>query len=73
VSGVTLIDDAAKKKYFVVRDTEDTPICSMDIENLKPHDRGQYWIQFPAPPANVQAISVVIPHFEPMTKVPLSQ
>ena len=73
VSGVTLFDEAGKKKYFVVRDSEDTPLCSIDISDVAPHTRTQYWSQFPAPPATVQNISISVPHFEPMTKVPVSQ
>jgi len=72
VAGITLLDEAGKKKYFIVRDTEDTPVCSIAIENVKAHTRSQFWASYPAPPATVQQITVMIPHFEPMTKVPLS-
>jgi len=72
-SGINLIDEVGKKKYFVVRDTEGSPLCSRGVDDLSPKSRALAWAEFPAPPANVQKITVSIPHFEPMTNVPISQ
>jgi hypothetical protein len=72
VGGAQLIDEAGKKKYFVVRDTQNKCVCSQDVKDIKPGSSRNLWAKFPAPPANVQKISVVIPHFGPMDDVPIS-
>jgi len=70
---VTLVDGANKQKYFVVRDTENSCLCSRDIKDMAPKSRGNVWAKFPAPPDDVQKISIVIPHFGPMDDVPISR
>jgi len=72
VGGVQLIDEAGKKKYFVVRDTQNKCVCSQKVGDIKPGSSKNLWAKFPAPPANVLKISVVIPHFGPMDDVPIS-
>lgn len=73
VGGVHLVDPAGKKKYLVVRDAEEKCLCSTDLSDLEPKTRANLWAKFPAPPAGVQKISIVIPHFSPMDDVPISQ
>jgi len=73
IGGVTLVDGANKKKYFVVRDTEDNCLCSRDLKDLPAHARANVWAKFPPPPDDVQKISVVIPHFGPLDDVPISR
>ncbi len=73
VGGVQLIDEGGKKKYFVVRDTDGKCVCSQGIKEVKPGETENFWARFPAPPDNVQKITVVIPHFQPMDDVPLSK
>lgn len=71
VGGVYLIDAAGMKKYLVVRDGDDHCVCSRDIEDI---DKGNYatmWAKFPAPPDDVQAMGIVIPHFIPIDDVPI--
>lgn len=72
IGGVHLIDAAGKKKYFVVRDTEKKCVCSQKLKDLEPKSRMNLWAKFPAPPDNVEKISVVIPHFMPLDDVPIS-
>ena len=72
VGGVQLIDEAGKKKYFVVRDTQNKCVCSQEVKDIAPGSSKNLWAKFPAPPANVQKISVVIPRFGPMDDVPIS-
>lgn len=72
VGGVTLVDSAGKKKYFVVRDSESNCVCSHGLKDLAPASRANLWAKFPAPPDDVQKISVVIPHFGPLDDVPIS-
>ena len=74
VGGINLIDSIGKKKYFVVRDTENTCACSRGLSrDIAPGSRANLWAKFPAPPDDVQKISVVIPHFTPMDDVPISK
>ena len=73
IGGIHLIDHVGKKKYFVVRDTEGACVCSRNVKNIEPGSRANLWAKFPAPPENVQKISIEIPHFSPMDDVPISQ
>jgi hypothetical protein len=73
VAGTHLIDAEGKKKYFVVRDTEGACACSRGLKSIKPKTRTNLWAKFPAPPDDVQKITVVIPHFTPMDDVPISR
>lgn len=73
IGGVTLLDGANKKKYFVVRDTENTCVCSRGLKDIPAKSRGNVWAKFPAPPDDVQKISIVVPHFGPIDDVPISR
>jgi hypothetical protein len=73
VGAITLIDAVGKKKYFVVRDTEENCVCSNDLPSVGAKSRVALWAKFPAPAADVKKISVVIPHFIPMDDVPITQ
>lgn len=73
VSGVTLIEGAGKKKYFVVRDTEGACLCSRGLGSVASKSRVNLWAKFPAPPVDVSKITVAVPHFIPMEDVPISQ
>jgi hypothetical protein len=72
ISGVTLVDEKNKKKYFVVQDSENKYLCSSDLKRVKSKSRINLWAKFPAPPEDVEKISIVIPHFQPMDDVPIS-
>jgi len=71
IGGVHLIDPAGKKKYFVARDSEQKCVCSQKITDVAPGSSVNVWAKFPAPPAEVQKVSVIIPHFSPMDDVPI--
>lgn len=73
MGGVVLIDEANKKKYFVVRDSEGQCVCSRGLKDQKAGETRNLWARFPAPPDDVQKLSVVVPHFSPMDDVPLSR
>jgi hypothetical protein len=72
IGGVQLIDPVGKKKYFVARDAEKKCVCSQGIKGIEPGASINVWAKFPAPPLDVQKISVIIPHFSPMDDVPIS-
>jgi hypothetical protein len=73
VGGVHLIEPVGKKKYLVVRDTENKCDCSRGVKDVAAKSRANLWARFPAPPDNVEKIGVVVPHFSPMDDVPLSR
>jgi hypothetical protein len=73
IGGVQLIDPVGKKKYFVARDSEEKCVCSRGLHDMDTGASVNMWAKFPAPPNDVQKISVVIPHFSPMDDVPISQ
>lgn len=73
IGGVHLIDPVGRKKYFVARDSENNCVCSQKVADIPKGSRANLWAKFPAPPDDVQQISIVIPHFTPMDDVPLSR
>ena len=63
-----------KKKYFVVRDSEKNCLCSQAVDDVKEGGgRVTLWAKFPAPPPEVQKITIQIPHFQPIDDAPISQ
>jgi hypothetical protein len=73
IGAVQLVDPVGKKKYFVARDSEGKCVCSTGIPDVAPHSRLSLWAKFPAPPDDVQKISIVIPHFQPLDDVAISR
>jgi hypothetical protein len=73
IGAVQLVDPVGKKKYFVARDSGGKCVCSTDIPDVAPHSRLSLWAKFPAPPDDVQKISIVIPHFQPLDDVAISR
>ena len=73
IGGVSLVDAVNKKKYLVVRDSESRCLCSRDLHGLKPGESLSVYAKFPAPPDDVQKITVQIPHFLPADDVPISR
>ena len=73
VAGVHLIEPVGKKKYLVVRDTENKCDCSRGVRDIAAKSRANLWARFPAPPDNVEKITVVVPKFSPMDDVAISR
>jgi hypothetical protein len=72
LAGISLVDIVGKKKYFTASDSDGKCLCSMDISALQPQGRVSLWAKFPAPPADVQKISILIPRFAPFEEIPIS-
>lgn len=71
---ITLMDPVNKKKYLVVRDKNTSEcVCSRNFQNMKAGAKVNLWAKFPAPPADVKKLNIVIPNFTPMDDVPLGQ
>jgi len=73
LGGVHLIDTQSKKKYFVVTDSDGKVLSSNDFPDIPPRSQIMVWAKFPAPPDDVQKITVEIPHFIPLEDVPISR
>ncbi|MGQ0742553.1 MAG: hypothetical protein ACT4OG_09745 [Alphaproteobacteria bacterium] len=68
---VTLIDAANKKKYLAIKDDAGTCLCSELKGDVVKGSRFNLWVKFPAPPADVNKITVIVPSFEPV-EVPIT-
>jgi hypothetical protein len=66
MDAISLIDAANKKRYLVVKDAARKCICSDFKQDSVPGSRFNLWATFPAPPAGVQKVTVMIPAFEPI-------
>jgi hypothetical protein len=73
LGGIHLIDEPNKKKYFVMRDSGGVCVCSRDIANIAAGSQSVLWAKFPAPPDDIQKITVEIPHFPPFEDVPITR
>lgn len=71
VGGIHLVDPVNKRKYFVVRDADNKCVCSREVSGVDPGKKATLWAKFPAPPPDVQRISIVFPKFIPLDDVPL--
>jgi hypothetical protein len=69
---VHLIDAKNKKKYLVVKDSAHKCLCSELKQDVVKGSKFNLWAKFPAPPADVQKISVIVPAFEPVESVPIT-
>lgn len=72
IEKVSLIDTANKKKYLVVEDSAGFCICSEFKGEVEPGGAINLWAKFPAPPATVKLITVLVPGFEPIESVPIT-
>jgi hypothetical protein len=70
-----LLDPANKKKLFVVTDAKGQAIGTNigDSFRVKPKESYAAWAKFPAPPANVEKITVVIAKTPPFEDVPIAK
>ncbi len=70
---VHLIDAANKKKYLVVKDSSNKCECTELRGSVAKDAPVNLWAKFPAPPATVQKITVVVSGFEPIESVPITE
>ena len=75
LSETYLLDPVNKKKHLVVTDAKGRPIGT-DIGNsfrVKPNQSYAAWAKFPAPPASVEKITVVIAKTPPFEDVAIGK
>jgi len=73
VGGIHLLDTTNKKKHLVIRDSQKNCVCSSKLKDLPAGNSINLWGKFPAPPASVKAVSIVVPGFMPLDGVAISQ
>jgi len=73
VSDMYYVDAKNKKKYPIVKDTQNTPLSSnLDYFEIGAGDTKAGWAKFPAPPPDVMTISVYLPGAPPFENVPVA-
>ncbi|MFF2959347.1 hypothetical protein ACFVT1_10615 [Streptomyces sp. NPDC057963] len=63
VAGATLVDKASKKRYYVLRDTENRCLCTTGIAPLPVGESTPIFMQFPAPPSTTTEVDFTLPTF----------
>jgi hypothetical protein len=78
-SATYVVDVAAGKKYFVLRDSDKAPVATTSQiftdkiqERIEPGATFSAWWKFPAPPHTTKRISFFIPESEPFEDVPIT-
>ncbi|MEV4439242.1 hypothetical protein AB0K09_09495 [Streptomyces sp. NPDC049577] len=61
VSGASLVDQAGKKRYLVLRDTDGECLCTTGLVNIRPGESRPVFAQFPAPPSSVTDVDFQLP------------
>ncbi|KQX81342.1 hypothetical protein AB0K86_16075 [Streptomyces clavifer] len=63
VAGATLIDKAGKKRYYVLRDTDNRCLCTTAMTNVPAGGATPVFMQFPAPPSTTTEVDFTLPSF----------
>lgn len=62
------------KKYFTLKDTEQEALASEELDaDLKKNETHIWWVKFPAPPAEVKKINLIMPKVTPFEDVPITE
>ncbi|MFR9754680.1 hypothetical protein [Streptomyces sp. TR06-5] len=61
LGGAKLVDTQGKKRYYVLRDTEGRPLCTMLPNGLSAGKTLPIYAQFPAPPKDTKKIDFQLP------------
>ncbi|MFD3916012.1 hypothetical protein [Streptomyces sp. NPDC058603] len=60
-AGITLVDKAEKKRYYVLRDTDANPLTTTGISRMDGGSSVTFFAQFPAPPSSTTQVDIQIP------------
>ncbi|KND31929.1 hypothetical protein [Streptomyces acidiscabies] len=63
LGGATLVDSQAKKRYYVLRDTDGRPLTTTGFTSLKAGETLAVFMQFPAPPEATKEVTFQLPTF----------
>lgn len=72
VAGATLVDEAGKKRYYVLRDTDGKCLCTMGLILIRSGETRPFFAQFPSPPAAVTDVEFQLPTMPP-AKITISE
>ncbi|MFF7201676.1 hypothetical protein [Streptomyces sp. NPDC008141] len=61
LAGMTLVDKADKKRYYVLRDTDGFPLTTTGMSSLDSGKSVDFFAQFPAPPNETTTLDLQIP------------
>ncbi|MFI2208732.1 hypothetical protein [Streptomyces sp. NPDC020141] len=61
LGGMTLVDKAGKKRYYVLRDTDGYPLTTTGLSAFAAGETVDFFAQFPAPPEGTDSVDVQIP------------
>ncbi|MFF9911959.1 hypothetical protein [Streptomyces sp. NPDC013457] len=67
LGGATLVDGAAKKRYYVLRDTDGRPLTTTGLDIFRADASAEVFMQFPAPAEQTTEVTFQLPTFEPGT------
>jgi hypothetical protein len=68
----TYLLDASRKKYAVLEDAESKPVAYVGASStIRPGAAIPAWVRFPAPPAEINTVTVVVPGVPPFEDVPV--
>lgn len=65
IAGANLIDPKGKKKYLILRDTSGRCLCTQFTGGVRAGESSQWFAQFPAPPAGVNAVDFQVGSMPP--------
>ncbi|WUT01328.1 hypothetical protein OHA46_20680 [Streptomyces sp. NBC_00708] len=64
LAGMTLVDSVGKKRYYVLRDTDNRPLTTSNYEpSIEPGKSLNFFAQFPAPPSTTAKVDLQFPGF----------
>jgi hypothetical protein len=72
VAGAVLVDEAGKKRYYVLRDTDGKCLCTMKLLSIQPDESRPFFAQFPAPPTDTTEVQFELPTMPP-AKITISE
>ncbi|MFF5934526.1 hypothetical protein [Streptomyces sp. NPDC012508] len=67
LGGATLVDGVAKKRYYVLRDTDGRPLTTTGLALVGAQESAEVFMQFPAPAEGTTEVTFQLPTFEPGT------
>lgn len=65
-------DPERQRKFFVLRDGDDTPLCSRDLTELSAGERRVAWVRFGAVPGDLDHVDVHVPGIGTLERVALA-
>ncbi|MFD6417150.1 hypothetical protein [Streptomyces sp. NPDC060194] len=64
VAGMTLVDSVGKKRYYVLRDTDNRPLTTTSFKpSIQAGESLPFFAQFPAPPEGTASVDLQFPGF----------